>query len=247
MIRAFGLLSLLFLLPVSVSAADADLDAVKAVVAKRLPAVSTDKLRPSKEMAGWYELEHGMQLLYISADVKHLFLGDLIDLQAQANLTDAWRQQTARKQIEAVGEQNMIVMGPKDAKRTITVFTDIDCPYCAKLHLDVPELNKNNVKVRYLLYPRNGLQSETYRKSVSVWCAADRVKAVGVAKAGGKVEAKTCPNPVESHYRLGAKLQINGTPTIYLDDGKMLGGYVPSERLLAILELKPPLKTSDAR
>src|SRR5690606_28096237 len=114
-------------------------------------------------------------------------------------------------------------------------------------HLDVPELTKNGVKVRYLLFPRTGVQGDTYRKSVAVWCAADRVKAVGTVKAGGKIEMKTCPNPVEAHYRLGRELQVNGTPTIFLDNGKMLGGYVPSARLLAILEQSPPIKISNVR
>ena len=247
MARILSLLALLLFAPVSLMAADSDLAAVKEKVAKHLPNVSVEGMRASKTVAGWYELEHGMQLLYISADGKHLFLGDLIDLEAQANLSEAWREQVARREIEAIGEDNMIVMGPKDAKRTITVFTDVDCPYCAKLHLEVPELTKSGVKVRYLLFPRTGLRSETYRKSVAVWCAPDRVKAVGVAKAGGKVDMKTCKNPVEAHYRLGAQLRVNGTPTIFLDNGKMLGGYVPSARLLSILELKTPLKTSNAR
>lgn len=247
MLRVLSLFSLFVLWPLTAPAADADIAAAKEVLAKRLPSVSVDGLRPSKTVPGWYELEHGMQLLYISPDAKHLFLGDLIDLEARTNLTEAWREQIVRGRIEAVGEENMIVMGPKDAKRTITVFTDVDCPYCAKLHLDVPELTKNGVKVRYLLFPRTGIQSETYRKSVAVWCAADRVKAVGIAKAGGKLEMKTCRNPVELHYRLGQELRVNGTPTIFLDDGKMLGGYVPSTRLLVMLGLSPPLKTSNAR
>lgn len=246
MLRFFALLSLLVLWPLS-HAADAEIAAVKDKLAKRLPTVSVDGLRKSTAMPGWYELEHGMQLLYVSGDAKHVFLGDLIDLETQTNLSEAWREQTARRHIDAVGEENMIVMGPKDAKRTITVFTDVDCPYCAKLHLEVPELTKNGVKVRYLLFPRTGVESATYRKSVAVWCAADRAKAIGIVKAGGKIDMKTCRNPVEAHYRLGLQLRVNGTPTIFLDNGKVLGGYVPSARLLAILDLKPTLKTSDAR
>ncbi|HEX7043381.1 MAG TPA: DsbC family protein [Burkholderiales bacterium] len=246
MTRVLLFLSLLVFWPITAPAAGDELAALKATLQQRLPRVSLDGLRPSRTVPGWYELEHGMQLLFISGDGKHLFLGDLIDLEAQTNLSEAWREQYARDRIEAVGEENMIVIGPKRAKRTITVFTDVDCPYCRKLHRDVPELNKHGVKVRYLMFPRAGLQSETYRKSVAVWCAADRAKAIGVVKAGGRIEMKTCANPVERHYRLGLELQVNGTPTIFLDDGKALGGYVPSDRLLAILDLKP-LKTSDVR
>lgn len=248
MSRMLVLLAVLVPFSLAVAAdADADLAAVKQKLTERLPNVSLDKLKRSSAMPGWYELEHGMQLLYISGDGKRLFLGDLVDLETRTNVTESWREQTAIRLINAVGEQNMIVMGPADAKRTITVFTDVDCPYCARLHQEVPELTKSGVKVRYLLFPRAGIGSETYKKSVAVWCAADRVKAVGIAKAGGKVEMKTCANPVESHYQLGRQLEVSGTPTIYLDDGKMLGGYLPSSRLLAILNIKPSLKTSDAR
>lgn len=248
MVRALVLLTLFTALPMSgAMAADTGLAATKAKLAQRLPNVPLDGLRASKAMPGWYELEHGMDLLYISADGKHLFLGDLIDLETRDNLTEAWRAQTANRLLNAVGEDNMIVMGPKNPKRTITVFTDVDCPYCARLHQEVPELIKNGVKVRYLLFPRTGLQSATYRRSIAVWCAADRVKAIGIAKGGGQIEMKTCPNPVEDHYRLGLKLGVSGTPTIFLDDGRRLGGYVPSDRLLAILKLKPTVNTSDAR
>lgn len=247
MLRLLVLLSLLA--PAAIAAApEAELKALKEKLVQRLPSdVAVDKLRRSAIMPGWYELEHGVQLLYISADGKHLLVGDLIDLETKTNLTEAWRGRAALQLINAVGEQNMIVMGPANAKRTITVFTDVDCPYCARLHQDVPELIRHGVKVRYLLFPRGGVGSETYRKSVAVWCAADRVKAVGIAKAGGKVDANTCANPVEDHYKLGQRLQVAGTPTIYLDDGKTLGGYLPSARMLDILKLGPSLKTSDAR
>ena len=73
---------------------------------------------------------------------------------------------------------------------------------------------------------------------MAVWCAKDRAKAIGMAKAGGKLDMKTCANPVEKHYRLGGKLDIGGTPAIILDDGKVLPGYVPAPRLLAMLGLK---------
>lgn len=243
--RRFLFVVLFSLLPLAAHATS-DMQAVKDQLAKAFPGISVEKLRPSA-LSGFYELEVDAQLVYVSADGKYIFFGDLVELQTRKNLTEAWREQTALKMIEEVGEKNMIVIGPAKAKRTITVFTDVDCPYCARLHLEVPELNRNGVKVRYLLFPRGGVGTETYRKSVAVWCAADRAKAIGVAKAGGQVDPKTCTNPVENHYRVGERLGVSGTPTIYLDDGKKLGGYVPSPQLLAILGLNAGSKTSHAR
>jgi thiol:disulfide interchange protein DsbC len=246
-IRTLVALALLVALPFpSAMAGDADLSATKAKLAQRLPNVSLEGLRSSQSLFGWYELVHGMDILYVSPDARFVFLGDLIDLDTQSNLTDAWRARTAVQQLDAVGEQNMIVMGSKNATRTITVFTDVDCPYCARLHQEVPELIASGVKVRYLMFPRAGLESETYRRSVAVWCATNRVRAVGIAKASGQIDMKTCPNPVAQHYRLGLKLGVSGTPTIFLDDGRRLDGFVPSARLLAILNLKPALSKSDA-
>lgn len=229
----------------AVAGAD-DFAAVKAKLHAVFPGVVLTTLRRST-IPGWYEFEDGMQLVYVSADGKHLFLGDVIDIGTRTNLTASWREQTVRRLLDGVGEQNMIVIGPAKAKRTITVFTDVDCSYCQKLHLDVPELNKNGVKVRYLLFPRGGIGSENYRRSVAVWCAADRVKAVGAAKAGGEIEMKTCASPVENNYRLGQQIGVTGTPAIFLDDGKQIGGYVPVARLLAILNLAPLQQSKNAR
>lgn len=247
MLRLVVVLSLLFPLIGVANAADTEVQALKEKLSKRVPQVSTESLRKSTDLPGWYEVEHGMQLLYITADGKYALAGDLIDLEGMKNVTGAWRQQTAIKKINAINEKDMIVIGPANAKRTITVFTDVDCPYCARLHEDVPTLNKNGVKVRYLLFPRGGPGSDTFKKSVAVWCAPDRAKAVGIAKAGGKLDMKTCPNPVEAHFKLGVDLNVSGTPAVYADDGKILGGYVPGERLLAMLNIKPSTKTSDAR
>ncbi len=227
-------------------ASEPDLAALKEQLTKALPGVSLNKIKPSA-VAGIYEIELDNQLLYVSADGKYLFLGDLVDLHTRTNLSEAWREKGALTLINGVGEQNMIVIGPKKPKRTITVFTDVDCPYCAKSHREVPELVAQGVKVRYLMFPRGGLDSPTYHRSVAVWCAADRVKAVGTAKAGGKLEMKTCANPVADHYKLGERIGISGTPTTYLDNGKKLTGYVPSKQLLAILGITGTAPTANVR
>ncbi|OGI44397.1 MAG: hypothetical protein A2637_03180 [Candidatus Muproteobacteria bacterium RIFCSPHIGHO2_01_FULL_65_16] len=217
---------------------DTDTTRIKAELARAFPRVSFEsaKLTPAP-VAGLYEVELDTQVFYVTGDGKFVLFGDLVDLNTRASLTEERRGKIVSGLFDQVGEQNMIVIAPRKTKRTITVFTDVDCPYCAKLHLDVPELNKHGVKVRYLLYPRNGLGTETYRRSVAVWCAPDRVKAVGIAKAGGKLELKTCPNPVEQIYRLGQRVEISGTPTIFLDNGRRLAGYVAPARLLALLGL----------
>lgn len=213
---------------------------VKATLGRHLPELSNAIIKPSP-VPGVLTIEFGEEVGYVTADGKYLFLGDLIEVATRTNITSMTPTEHGRKvvkMIEEVGEENMIVMGPKNPKRTMTVFTDVDCPYCARLHQDVPELTRNGVKVRYLLFPRGGIGSQTYKRSVAVWCADDRVKAIGTAKSGGTLDMKTCTNPVERHYRLGEKIGVSGTPTIFLDNGQRIGGYVPAERMLGMLGIK---------
>jgi thiol:disulfide interchange protein DsbC len=119
---------------------------------------------------------------------------------------------------------------------TVTVFTDIDCGFCRKLHADMSEYNKQDIRIRYLFYPRAGLGSESYDKAVSVWCADDRKAAMDTAKAGGAVPAKTCENPVAEHHALGQAMQLQGTPALLLEGGQMVPGYVPPDKLRTLLD-----------
>lgn len=229
-----GLILLLALLAGPVAGAETDLDRIKQNIAKTFPEVAQGDLRPSP-VPGFFELVLDARVYYVSADGRHLFLGDIVDIKSRTNLTENARQALAKRLIGEISEKDMIVMAPRETSSTITVFTDVDCPYCAKLHQDVPELNRNGIKVRYLLYPRAGKGSETYRRSVAVWCSPDRIKAIGIAKSGGPLDLKTCANPVDNHYRLGERLDISGTPTIFLENGRKIPGYVPAAQLVALV------------
>jgi thiol:disulfide interchange protein DsbC len=234
-VRYLSLLSIIVgILYVPPLFADTDVAQLKKKVEAAMPGIVFDEFKPSP-VAGLYEGVIGTRVAYFSADGAFMFNGDLIDLRAHKNLSEAKRATLLTKVLDQIGEANMIVMGPAKPKRTITVFTDVDCPYCAKLHLEVPELTKNGVKVRYLLFPSGGLGTNTYNRSVAVWCAADRVKAIGIAKAGGKIDMQTCDNPVARHYQLGKDIGVGGTPTIYVDDGQIMPGYMPAARLLEAL------------
>jgi len=197
-------------------------------------------LRPSA-VPGIYELEYGLNFLYVTADGRYLFRGDLIDLQQGQNLTEVLRQKSRVDLVNAIGEDTMIVFAPKETetKHTITIFTDIDCPYCRKLHKEMAEYNKRGIKIRYLAYPRAGINSSSYEKAVSVWCAKDRNQAMTDAKSGTLVPKKTCDNPVQAHMKAGETLGITGTPTLVLEDGRVLPGYVPADRLNMMLTLPP--------
>lgn len=221
-------------LTASASADDKTAAQIKAELARAYPELTATNVRPSP-IPGLYEVELDSRVVYSTPDGRYLLVGDVLDVRSKRNLTEDMRGEIRMRLLNTLSEKDMLVIGPANAKRTLTVFTDVDCPYCARFHLDVPTLNQHGVKVRYLLFPRAGLNSDSYRRAVAVWCAEDRAKAIGIAKAGGKLNMKSCANPVERHYRLGQQLEIAGTPAIFLDNGKVLPGYIPAARLLALL------------
>jgi thiol:disulfide interchange protein DsbC len=139
----------------------------------------------------------------------------------------------------------MVVFGPDDAERSITVFTDVSCPYCVKLHREVPELNEMGIRVRYVFYPRAGKGSGAYNAMVSVWCAEDQQAALTAAKFGGEVEPATCDNPVDEHLALAREFGLRGTPAIVTDSGRLIPGYAPAKQLAAQVFSEEPLKVGN--
>ena len=112
-----------------------------------------------------------------------------------------------------------------------TVFTDVDCTYCRKLHKEVPQMNKMGVEVRYLAYPRGGVGSPGYDKLVTAWCSDNRQDAITRMKRGEELAPKSCDNPVAHEYELGHLAGLSGTPAIVLEDGSMVSGYVTADQL----------------
>ena len=209
--------------------------AVTTSLGKLVPGLSPSSVRATP-VKGLYEVAYGPELFYISADGRYVLRGDLLDPGARRNLTEERRSEARVEVIEGLGEDSMVVFAPKNTKHTVSVFTDIDCPYCRKFHQEIPELNKGGVKVRYLAYPRAGEGSKAYEKAVSVWCSADRNTAMTDAKAGKEMPKKSCENPVDKHAQAGRRVGVTGTPSIVLEDGQIVPGYVPAKRLVQALE-----------
>ena len=152
--------------------------------------------------------------------------GDLIDLDAGRNVTEAARESARVETVGGLGEASMIVFAPDKVKHTVTVFTDVDCGYCARMHSQMADYNRLGIGIRYAAFPRAGIGSPTYEKMVSVWCAQDQHTAMTDAKAGIAVEPARCDNPVERHYGAGKAIGVNGTPAIVLQSGKLIPGYL---------------------
>ncbi|WP_237058800.1 DsbC family protein [Microbulbifer sediminum] len=215
--------------------AEVEADVAKAIKAKLQsanPKASYGEVSESP-IAGLYEIEvDGNTTLYVSKDGSHFVYGDLFQVKTGelVNLSEQRRTKQRARVMESLDTDDMIVFSPKgETKAHVYVFTDVDCGYCRKLHQDVPELNKLGIEVRYLAFPRGGLNSLGYRKIATAWCADDRNKTLTALKNRENVSLKVCnDNPVAEQYKLGNEvIDVRGTPTIVMQDGTVVPGYVP--------------------
>ncbi|MDP4639552.1 MAG: DsbC family protein [Pseudomonadales bacterium] len=190
---------------------------------------------PSELQGFWEVTLPGGQVLFVSADGNNFVVGELFQVTANSfvNLTEETRSAARVKQLAAIDPTQMVIFKPAtgEPKAVITVFTDIDCGFCRKMHQEVPELNRRGVEVRYLAYPRAGVPSPSYDKFVSVWCADNRQLALTLAKGGTDLPPRSCENGVAEQYALGGEMGVTGTPTLVFADGRMRAGYVPVDQL----------------
>jgi thiol:disulfide interchange protein DsbC len=228
----FGLLALIAFS--SAHAESAESKKIRDIIKQQLKAEPTSIVKSPVE--GLYEVTVPPRIFYVSADGRYVLLGNLIDINSRKNLTQEKEGLARVAALDKMGEASMIVFAPKNVKHTITVFTDIDCGYCRKLHNEIEQYNKLGIKVRYMAYPRAGIGSGSYKKAVSVWCAKDKNKAMTTAKNGGNVPSRECDNPVEQQFQLGQELGVNGTPALVLENGQIYPGYAPANKLIAVLE-----------
>jgi thiol:disulfide interchange protein DsbC len=185
---------------------------------------------------GFKEVALGARIVYVSNDGKRLIQGALFDLPSRENLTQSSEAVLRKGLLAAVGADRRIVFAAAKPRHTVTVFTDIDCGYCRKLHEQIAAYNRLGISVEYLFYPRSGIGGESFEKAVSVWCAPDRRAAMTAAKGGKVLPAGKCSNPVTQDYELGRRIGLEGTPAIYAAGGEQIGGYLDPAAMLARLD-----------
>lgn len=207
---------------------------IPSAVRQVFPKKPLESFVPSS-VAGWYEVRHDGDFLYLSEDGRYMMQGDLIDMISGESLTEKRRTVLRKNLIDSIGEENMIIFAPEKPSTYVTVFTDIDCGYCRKMHREMQQYMDLGIAVRYLFFPRSGPGGASFKKARNVWCAADRKEAMTIAKAGKNLPQKGCANPVLEHYLLGKEVGLRGTPMTILEDGSVVGGYIPASTLGRVL------------
>ena len=170
-------------------------------------------------------------VVYMTSDGKFLIKGRVVNTETREDLTETAKAEGRRELLAGIDTSKQIVFTPEDPVYELTVFTDIDCGYCRKLHAQVDEYNENGIAIHYMAFPRAGIGSRSYEKAVSVWCADNQQEAMTQAKMGADPDPQQCENPITEQYQLGMALGVTGTPALLTADGTLIPGYVPPEQL----------------
>lgn len=169
-------------------------------------------------------------LFFMSNDGGYFFEGNVFDIQNRQLVNEQQMRPFRQQQLQQ--HSDYIEYKADDEKHVVTVFTDPSCGYCRRLHNDMKDYNNKGITVRYLAFPRGGLQSETNNELEAVWCSRDKNSSMDRAKAGRSVTSIECRNPVANHYALGQAFGVTGTPAIVLPNGQLIPGYQPADALV---------------
>jgi thiol:disulfide interchange protein DsbC len=210
----------------------------KEELASRLNGIAVEDISDSP-IPGIYQVAVGANVAYVTKDGRYIIRGDIYDADTSTNVSEETRAGARVSMLESVDPESMIVFKPANGvvKHKITIFTDIDCGYCRQFHREIDKVTALGIEVHYLFYPRTGPDTESWTKADQVWCAPNHNQALTRAKLGGEIpDGPSCATPVESHYALGQRIGVRGTPAVFSDTGELIGGYLPPADLAKILD-----------
>ena len=212
---------------------DVDLD-IRKTVSNAYPDVVIDEIKKIDD--NFHEIIINKQIYYATNDGKYLIVGNVINLNTKESITENTKMNQRLSIIDSIDMKNFMIFKPKKTDHILTIFTDTSCPYCQKLHNEIPDLLENNIEIRYVLFSRNGNDVDAYQQLVSAWCSADKVDALEDLFAGDILDdISNCENPIARNFDYAGSLSVEGTPTIFLEDGRIIPGYQNYENILAFI------------
>ena len=236
---------------------DKELAEVRKAVEKQLRSRDPDIPIERVERTDWdgvyMVILTGGHVIYVPRDGQMILRGDMLQMEVDGsitNLTEQVRNTAVARQLKEVKADDMISFKPEgEVKGVVYAFTDVDCGYCRKLHQEVQVMNDMGIELRYLAFPRGGERSPAFSKMVNAWCAKDRKQAISDLKNGKDVpptgaakkdETPACAQLVENQFQLGMSLGVNGTPALFLEDGRSIPGYRPAADLAQMMGITKP-------
>ena len=199
------------------------------------PEIKTENINTS-ELDGYYEVvltNPWIDVMYISMDGKYVIQGTVTDLELMTNISTNRINSIKREILESISDDDKIIFKAENEQYVVHIFTDVDCPYCAKLHADMQELNALGITVKYLASPLEQLHPNAQSAMEKIWCADDKALAIHNYKTRRYLpDSPECVNPVAEQLAISKQLGVNGTPSIFFENGTNLPGYLPPNDVL---------------
>lgn len=213
-----------------------DEQAIRKNLAHTMASLPIDSVTPTP-IKGIYQILSKGQIAYVTADGNYLFAGNLLDLKNQVNLTEKVRDKERLALLKTVPADHKVIFAAEGAKKgSVTILTDPTCPFCEKLHHEIPALQKAGIEVQTILTPRAGKGSAGYVESSQIMCSNDKIKNVDTAMARQPLSGAACQDSmIDANMKLAEKLGMSGTPYIILPDGSAVPGYRPASMLIPVI------------
>ncbi len=231
--KLYLILTLLFLTSCAQTEQGQQLDLEK-IVLDAYPNVDIKEINRIDD--NFHEVIINNQIYYATNDGKYLLIGSLIDLKTKESITENTKMKQRLSVINSIKKDNFITYKPNQTKHILTIFTDTSCPYCQKLHNEIPDLLENDIEVRYVLFSRNGNEVDTYNQLVFAWCSKNKVESIERLFQGDILnDEKSCVNPLDKNFEYAGLLSVEGTPTIFLEDGRIIPGYQNYKNIISFI------------
>ena len=215
-----------------------DLLLVKEKINKILPeGVSVKEITYSKERDIFIVDIGDIQPIYVLPNTEYIILGDIFSLKGESpeSETEKDKGRFRLKILSEIDQDSFIRFKSNNEKSVLTVFTDVECTYCRKFHSEINEYLENGISINYLAFPRTGIDSSSYEKMVAAWCSSEKKESITNLKNDIDIGMYECENPVESHFEIGRRIGVTGTPAIITQSGLLLPGYIPAKELIGII------------
>ena len=217
-----------------------DEEIIRNSLEKILPAGSEIESIQESSIPVLYSVYYGdLEPIYVTKDGNFFIYGDIykINIDSISNITDLEISKRRSIILSNLKSSELISFKSKNEKYSVTVFTDVDCGYCRKLHNQIEEYNNLGITINYAAFPRSGLGTDSFTKMVNAWCSDNTKLSLTRLKNNKEVDTNFCDNqPVSKHYAIGKKLGVTGTPAIFTTDGSLIPGYLSPEDLLTKLK-----------
>jgi thiol:disulfide interchange protein DsbC len=175
-------------------------------------------------------------VVYIDYSKKNFFSGAIIEIKGKKNLTQEKFDELNKIDVSKIPLDGALVMGDKNAKYKVIVFSDPDCPYCGKLHQEMKKVVEKRKDISFFIklfplpmHPDAGWKAKSILCKKSLQLLEDNFD----GKQIPKIECDT--KAIEDNTKLAGEIGISGTPALVLPNGRIVPGFREADALIELI------------